>query len=89
MIDAYLADPANNGKAISVKADELGVSRQAIYNHEKTTKCNTLQIDAEPKGYDPKVKTERVEAAWAIWKQMNPDEQDHLMRLIVNFKNRG
>jgi len=36
-------------------------------------------------GYDPKVRTERVETFVALWKQMDTNEHDHVIRLIVGY----
>ena len=87
-IDAALADPANAGKANRVLADELGVGEAAIRRH-KAMNASADANDAEPQGYEPKPaqQTERVLAAWAIWKEMDGDEQTTLIGMIVNFKN--
>ena len=85
-INAALANPANLGKANRVLADELGVSRAAILRHENAMKCATEHSDDKPKGYDPAIQTGRVQEFVGLWKQMDPDEQDHVIRLIVGYK---
>ena len=85
-IDAALANPANLGKANRVLADELGVSDKAVARHIAAMNATTVANDDKPKGYDPAIQTGRVQEFVGLWKQMDPDEQDHVIRLIVGYK---
>ena len=83
-----MADPANADKANRVLADELGVSKDAIARHKAAMNGSAEPKDAEPQGYEPKPaqQTERVQAAWALFKEMDGDEQTTLIGMIVRYK---
>ena len=73
-------------KANRVIADEIGVSRETVSRARGERIGTNVPKDDKPKGYDPAIQTGRVQEFVGLWKQMDPDEQDHVIRLIVGYK---
>lgn len=86
-IEAFRAIPGNEKAGPRAVERGTGVDKGNVCRYDAAKNVVNTTNDAEPQGYEPQplVKTERVLAAWAIWKQMDQLERQQLINMVVKF----
>ena len=86
-IEAFRAIPGNEKAGPRAVERGTGIPYGTVHRILNPTIDPGGSSVAEPEGYEPAplVKTERVLAAWAIWKQMDQLERQQLINMVVKF----